>query len=178
MSQRYLVMPRGINVGTRNRVPMAELRVKLTEAGFFDVATVLQSGNVILTSSDESPGRVEAAVERLLAAEFGVDVRCVTRSAATVRALLGDDPLAGIATDPSRHLVYFFSDEPAKAAVRGLVQGDHSPEVLDIRGTEAHVWTPEGVKAMKLSNPYLEKRLGVVATARNWNTIKKIVAKL
>ena len=55
---------------------------------------------------------------------------------------------------------------------------DHSPEAIAIADAEAYVWTPAGVKAMTLSYAYFEKRFGVVATARNWNTIEKIVAKL
>ena len=71
----------------------------------------------------------------------------------------------------------FLSDEPDPDAARSLLAGDHSPDVLAIEGREAYVWTPEGVKAMRLSYAYLEKQLDVVATARNWNTLQKIVAK-
>ena len=56
MTERYLVMPRGINVGARNRVPMAELRSKLAGDGYCDVATVLQSGNVIVSTEEDRPG--------------------------------------------------------------------------------------------------------------------------
>ena len=59
-----------------------------------------------------------------------------------------------------------------------LLGEDHSPEVIVIEGAEAYVWTPDGVKAMTLSYAHLEKRFGVVATARNWNTLEKIAAKL
>ena len=73
MTERYLVMPRGINVGTRNRVPMAELRSKLTGDGYWDVATVLQSGNVIVSTEQDRPDEVAGAVQRLLSDEFDVD---------------------------------------------------------------------------------------------------------
>ena len=66
MTKRYLVMPRGINVGARNRVPMAELRSKLIDQGYSDVATVLQSGNVIVSTESARPDRVGSAVQRLL----------------------------------------------------------------------------------------------------------------
>ena len=111
MTERYLVMPRGINVGTRNRVPMAELRSKLVGEGYRDVATVLQSGNVIVSTEQDRPDEVASAVQRLLSDEFGVDVACVVRTANQVRvvleresveerrlrpvALLGGLPLAG-----------------------------------------------------------------------------------
>ena len=62
MSERYLVMPRGINVGTRNRVPMAELRAKLVGDGYWDVATVLQSGNVIVSAEEDRPDEVAGAI--------------------------------------------------------------------------------------------------------------------
>ena len=178
MTERYLVMPRGINVGTRNRVPMAELRSKLAGEGYRDVATVLQSGNVIVSTAEDRPDEVAGAMGRLLSDEFGVDVACVVRTAKQVRRVLERNPLQEVVSDPSRYLVTFLSQEPDPEAVAALLGEDHSPEVLAIEGAEAYVWTPDGVKAMTLSYAYLEKRFGVVATARNWNTLEKIAAKL
>ena len=178
MTERYLVMPRGINVGVRNRVPMAELRSKLAGAGYVDVATVLQSGNVILSTDETRPDEVAGAMQRLLSDEFGVDVACVARTARQVRRVLERNPLREVVSDPSRYLVTFLSQEPDPDVVEVLLGEDHSPEVIEIEGAEAYVWTPDGVKAMTLSYAFLEKRLGVVATARNWNTLEKIAAKL
>ncbi len=177
MTKRYLVMPRGINVGTRNRVPMAELRSKLADEGYSDVATVLQSGNVIVSTESTRSDRVGGAVQRLLSDEFDVNVPCVVRSANQVRRVLERNPLREVVSDPSRYLVNFLSQEPDPEMVRALLEEDHSPETIAIEGTEAYVWTPDGVKAMTLSYVYLEKRFGVTATARNWNTLEKIVAK-
>ena len=177
MTERYLVMPRGINVGTRNRVPMAELRSKLADEGYSDVATVLQSGNVIVSTESARADRVGSAVQRLLSDEFDVNVPCVVRSANQVRRVLERNPLREVVSDPSRYLVNFLSQEPDPEMVRALLEEDHSPETIAIEGTEAYVWTLDGVKAMTLSYVYLEKRFGVTATARNWNTLEKIVAK-
>ncbi len=177
MTERYVVMPRGINVGTRNRVPMAELRTKLASAGYSDVATVGQSGNVIVSVGSDRPDEVAGAMARLLSDEFDVNVACVVRTADQVRRVLERNPLREVACDPSRYLVNFLSTEPDPELVGVLLEEDHSPEAIAIEGTEAYVWTPDGVKAMNLSYAYLEKRLGVVATARNWNTMEKIVAK-
>ena len=177
MTERCLVMPRGINVGTRNRVPMADLRTKLAGAGYSDVATVGQSGNVIVSVGSDRPEEVAGAMARLLSDEFGVNVACVIRTAHQVRRVLERSPLQEVASDPSRYLVNFLSTEPDPGLVGALLTEDHSPEAIAIEGTEAYVWTPDGVKAMTLSYAYLEKRLDVVATARNWNTMEKIVAK-
>ena len=178
MAERFLVMPRGINVGTRNRVPMAELRSMLTDVGYADVTTVLQSGNVIVSAESSGPDQVAASVQRLLSDRFDVNVPCVTRTAEQVHAVLDRNPLQQVVTDGSRYLVNFLSEKPEPDAAAALLAEDHSPEALAIEGTEAFIWTPDGVKAMTLSYAFLEKRLGVVATARNWNTLQKIATKL
>lgn len=72
----------------------------------------------------------------------------------------------------------FLSKAPAKGAVAEIAKQDHGAEVVDFDGTEVYVWTPDGVKAMTVSNTFLEKKLGVAVTARNWNALGKIVAKL
>ena len=177
MTVRYLVMPRGLNVGTRNRVPMAELRLTLADEGYSDVATILQSGNVVVSTESDRPDEVAGDIQRLLRDGFDVNVPCVVRTASHVRRVLDCDPLREVVSDPSRYLVSFLSKEPSPEAVEALLEEDHSPEAIEIRGAEAYVWTPDGVKAMTLSYTYLEKRFGVVATARNWNTLKRIVAR-
>ena len=177
MTERYLVLPRGINVGTRNRVPMAELRSKLAVAGYSDVATVLQSGNVIVSTESDRPDVVADTMQRLLSDEFDVNVPCLVRTAKQIRGVLERNPLREVVSDPSRYLVNFLAEEPDPNVGAALVEEDHSPQAIAIEGNEAYVWTPDGVKAMTLSYAYLEKRFGIVATARNWNALEKIVAK-
>ena len=142
MTERYVVMPRGINVGTRNRVPMADLRTKLVGDGYSDVATVGQSGNVIVSVGSDRPDEVAGAVARLLSDEFGVNVPCVIRTAHQFRRVLERSPLREVASDPSRYLVNFLSTEPDPELVGALLEEDHSPEAIAIEGAEAYVWTP------------------------------------
>ena len=133
---------------------------------------------MIVSTEEDHPDEVARAMQRLLSEEFGVDVACVARTADQVWRVLECNPLQEVVSDPSLYLVTFLSQEPDPEVVEALLGEDHSPEVIAIDGAEAYVWTPDGVKAMTLSYAYLEKRFGVVATARNWNTIGKIVAKL
>ena len=88
--------------------------------------------------------------------------------------------IRGGRSSPTRSATWWSSSRrsPIPKWWGALLGEDHSPEAIAIEGAEAYVWTPDGVKAMTLSYAYLEKRFGVVATARNWNTIEKIVAKL
>lgn len=185
MTARCVVLPKGINVGGHNRVPMAELRPKLAAAGYTDAVTILQSGNIIVTAyqpgqPDESTvaTAVAASVQRLLADEFDVHVPCVARTAAEIHAILERNPLGHIADDGSRYLVNFLSPEPSPDLVRELMEADHTPEVVHVQGAEAYVWAPEGIKALRLTYAHLERHFGVTATARNWNTLERIAAKL
>lgn len=178
MTERYLVMPRGINVGRGNRVSMPILRSKLAERGYGEVATVLQSGNVIVSAASVEPLDVADEVRLLLREEFGVDVPCLVRTAGRVREVVERNPLREVASDPSRHLVVFLSEAPAPEEAEALLEEDHRPQAVAVEGAEAYVWTPGGVRAMTLNYAYFEKRFGVVATARNWNTLGRIVAKL
>ena len=191
MATRCVVFPRGINVGKHNRVPMAELRPKLAAAGYIDPVTILQSGNIIVTANQPanadtvdrpagsaSAAATAAAIQQLLADEFDVHVPCAARTAADIEAILERNPLGHIADDGSRYLVNFLSPEPSPDLVRELIEADHSPEAIHIEGAEAYVWAPEGIKALRLSYSHLERHLGVTATARNWNTLERIAAKL
>ena len=177
MTHRYLVMPRGINVGRHNRVSMPQLRTKLAAAGYSDVATVLQSGNVIVSSETGCPDQVAEDVAGLLGEEFDVKVPCLVRTTDQILEILRRDPLQEVVTDPSRYLVYFLSEAPDPHQVKALLEEGHGPEVIVVEGSEAYIWAPHGMKALTLTHAYLQKRFGVVATARNWNTLAKIAAK-
>ena len=173
---RWLVMPRGINVGKINRVPMAELGALLEDAGFGDVLSIGQSGNIIVTASRPEE-KVCASVRALMASAFGVDVPVMARSADEIRAILDANPLQGVATDGSKYLAIFLSTAPSQAQAAALEAEDFSPEVVRIHDRTAFVWARDGVKAMRVSHTALEKRFRVTATARNWNTLEKIAAK-
>lgn len=173
---RWLVMPRGINVGKINRVPMAELCALLDDAGFGDVLSIGQSGNIIVTASRPEE-KVCASVRALMASAFGVDVPVMARSADEIRAILDANPLQDVAIDGSKYLAIFLSTAPSQAQAAALEAEDFSPEVVRIHGRTAFVWAPDGVKAMRVSHTALEKRFRITATARNWNTLEKIAAK-
>ena len=90
----FLALLRAINLGRVNRVPMGDLRAALADAGFTDVVTHLQSGNVVLGSTKRSPAAVATAVERLVETEFGVDTDVVVRTAGELAKIAGKHPLA------------------------------------------------------------------------------------
>jgi uncharacterized protein (DUF1697 family) len=85
------------------------------------------------------------------------------------------DPLGSIADNPSRYLVSFLSGAPDAAGVMGADAGDVGPERFVVHGRELYAWHPAGVHNSKLAKLLSERRLGVTATARNWNTVTRLL---
>lgn len=143
---RQLVLLRGINLGAARRVGMADLRELLESAGYEDVRTHLQSGNVVL-SSTTSPRELEAALERRLRERFGFEVPVLVRTRAELAKVVERDPLGAVATNGSRYLVSFLSKKLPARVARELEAADVAPERLAVAGREIYAWHPEACSA-------------------------------
>jgi uncharacterized protein (DUF1697 family) len=171
---RHLALLRGINLGPNRRVPMAELRALLTEAGYDEVSTYVQSGNVVL-SSPATPDAVERGLHELISERFGFDVPVIVRSRAQLARVVQRNPLADVVDDPKRYQVSFLDRALPAATVRTLEQAAIEPERFVAHGRELYAWHPEGVARSKLWNALAGKGLGVTATARNWTTVTTLL---
>lgn len=169
-----IVLLRGINVGGHRRVPMADLRALLAGLGYDGARTYLQSGNVVLESAS-SPDQVRRAIEREIKDELDLDVAIFVRTRDELAEVIAKNPLGDVARDPSRYLVSFLSAEPDATLVREAAAVDVRPEQFVVSGREIYAWHPDGVHASKLAKVLSERRLGVTATARNWNTVTKLL---
>jgi uncharacterized protein (DUF1697 family) len=178
MTHRYAALLRGINVGGNAKVAMADLRATLTGIGLTDVATLLQSGNAVFTAPAGKPEALTAKIETALAERFGRAHRVVLRSAADIRKIVEGDPFAGIATDGSRYAVTFCAAAPPKALVDSVSAADVAPERFAVIGREIYMWCPDGLRDTKLAKAFSDRKLGTLATTRNWNTVTKLHALL
>lgn len=169
----HVVLLRGINVGRAKRIAMAELREALTDAGFGGVRTLGQSGNVILHSADDA-ARVVERVRALIADRFAMQVRVIVRSAAELREIAAGSPLAAVADEPKNHLVAFLAQPVAKDLADQIEAEDHGAERVAFRGREMYLWCPGGQQDSALVRATGEKRLGVAATVRNFNTVGRL----
>ena len=181
MTGRAVVMIRGINVGGAKKVPMAELRSALGDAGWDNVSTILATGNVVL-DSDDPPAAAEE-VEQLIEERFGVAARCMARSASEFAAVVGADPFGygsahATATDGSRYLAIFLSGDLPE-----VLLGPASPVALHIDGVAVgdrviYQWCPDGILAAEPIGDAVMKHTDLFVTARNWNTVIKIQDRL
>lgn len=174
----WVVLLRGINVGAAKRVPMAELRAVCESLGGTDVATLLNSGNVVVASATAPDGRrIRAAVQEAT----GVDAEVVVLSADGFAAIAEGNPLRTGTREPKRLGVAFAQAElrPAEVvAPEGLApDGDDATEELVVAPHAVYQWLPDGVLASTVP-PAFWKTLGAPVTARNDATVRKIVALL
>jgi uncharacterized protein (DUF1697 family) len=171
---RQVVLLRGINLGSHNRVSMPELRKVLEDAGFEDVKTYVQSGNVVLSSVKKADA-VRRDVERLISKELGLDVDVVVRTRAELAKVVARDPLGKTATNPKRYQVSFLASKPPAALKRKLEAAAAPEERFAIHGREVFAWHPDGVARSKLWALLAGRGLGVTATSRNWTTVTKLL---
>jgi uncharacterized protein (DUF1697 family) len=173
---RKIALLRGVNVGGNNKVPMARLRELLHELGYEDVRTHLQSGNAVFTATATPPEQAAAEIEAQLARHLGLAVRVLVRTTEELARAVAANPLSEAVSEPSRLLVIFLSAAPDPELLRQLDPADFEPELYGVGEREIYVWCPEGLRTIKLSYSFWEKRLGVTATGRNWNTVTKLLA--
>jgi len=153
---------------------MPELRGLLEDAGYGDVQTYLQSGNVLVTSRAK-PERVARECRRLIGGRFGLELACVARTREELAAVVERNPLARVAKEPKRYQVTFLAGELDPEVVARLEAAAAGSERVVVQGREVYAWHPAGIARSKLWALLASPRLGVDATARNWTTVTKLL---
>ncbi|MGZ4388323.1 MAG: DUF1697 domain-containing protein [Gaiellaceae bacterium] len=170
MAQSWVALLRGINVGSRNRVPMAELREVFEAAGCAEVRTYIQSGNVVFASPRRGREALARRLEQAVEDAFGVAAPVVLRTAAEIAAGAGSHPFGA---DTAHSYVGFLAADPDPGGAERLAElaGD---DELAVVGRDVFLRYPNGVQGARLTGPLLERHLGTPGTVRNWRTVAKL----
>jgi uncharacterized protein (DUF1697 family) len=171
---RYVALLRG--VGPNKPVPTARLRSALEALGYAEVATVLATGNAAFTTGEKNEAKMVRRIEAALAREFGFELRVVVRTRDELAAVIRDNPLRGAEDDPSRFLVTFLSGIPDPKQLDALDPASFLPEQFHVAGRDIYARHPNGIGRSKLAMKLSSLKLGATPTARNWNTVKKLLA--
>ena len=169
-------MLRGVNLGPHNRVKMEELRDLYVSLKLREPQTYVQSGNVIFRTDERDLVKLVKRIESAIEKKFGFQSDVVLRSTAQLRDVVARNPFAkrrGI--EPGKLLVTFLAGDPgeeARAKVRAI---KCAPDELWIEGSEAYLYFPNGAGRPTLSWAAIPKTLKVSGTARNWNSVTKIL---
>jgi uncharacterized protein (DUF1697 family) len=164
---RWVALLRAVNLGARNKVPMAELRSLLEDAGYGTVRTYIASGNVLL-DGPRSRTALAAELERLVAKAFGVDTTAILRTPKELASVVAGHPFGA---DTSHSHVVFLAAKPARDAARRLAALDPSPDRAVLSGADVYLEYPSGYSGSRLSAAQLERLLAVQGTHRNWRTV-------
>ncbi len=170
---KYVALLRGINVGGNNRVPMKDLRRMFEEAGATDVASYIQSGNVVFTAKKSDITKINKSVTEAMVEELKVEVPLIFRSATEFGRAAAADPL-GPSTEAQDKLRFigFCSKKPSAAAIKSLDTSRSTTDTFAVIGSQVYLSVPSGMAKTKLSNAYFDKVLGLTTTFRNLRTVR------
>jgi uncharacterized protein (DUF1697 family) len=171
---RYAALIRGINVGGRAKVKMDDLRNVFAALGHGDITTYIQSGNVVFSTAPRSAPKVAAAIEDRIREDLGLGVTVLLRTDQELGDVIAANPFLAGGADPARLHATFLVDTPAPERLDHVAVPDSGPDEFAIVGREVYLHCPEGYGRTKLNNTLWERRLGVAATTRNWNTVVKL----
>ena len=170
---RLLALLRAVNVGGR-KLPMAELRTLCASLGWEDVATYIQSGNLVFTAAGKA-AEIETGLEREIARQFGLDVPVIVRTASQWARLAASNPFAEAADKAPNRLQLLVSKRPpaSDAATRLAARADSGEKVAAVPGG---LWFhfPEGVARSKLTPSLIDKACGSPTTGRNYRTVQRL----
>ncbi len=171
-----ICMLRGVNVGAHNRVKMEDLKVLCGSLKLREPQTYVQSGNVIFRTDERDLMKLVKRIEGAIEKRFGFQSDVVLRSTAELRDVITRNPFAKRrAIEPSKLLVTFLSGDPGEEA-RALVRAIKcAPDELFVDGREVYINFPNGAGRPTLAWATIPKMLKVSGTARNWNSVKKML---
>jgi uncharacterized protein (DUF1697 family) len=173
----YIALLRAINVGGRKQVAMADLRDFLTQLGFRDGRSLLQSGNLVFRSDTRSGAALERRLETESAKRLSLETDFFVRSAAEWQTIVAGNPFPEEAErDPGHLVVMCLKDPPGARDVKALQDAIPGREAVRADGRTAYVVYPDGIGRSRLTTALLEKKLGTRGTGRNWNTVLKLAA--
>ena len=174
MTQGYVVLLRGVNVGGARPLPMEALRAFFAEAGASSVESFIQSGNVVFAATEASAPQILADVGARISREFGFAAPMVLRDATAWKRLIDGNPFLRDGADPDTLHAVCLSETPSREALARLDPRRSPGDDFEVRGRDIYLRLPSGVARTKLTNAWFDSKLRVTSTQRNWRTVLKL----
>jgi len=179
----HVALLRGINVGGRNKVPMAELREVVTSLGHTGVTTYIQTGNVLFTTAEQDTGQLVSSLEAAITGMFGIKSSVVVLSRDDLALILDRNPYRNEPNPKLVHVVFLNGEPPPDLlerikAAQSTVAGKGSRDTVTATGPALYLHTPDGFGTSELAQVLLRTagQAGTAATARNWATATKLLS--
>lgn len=169
---KHIALLRGINVGGKNKIKMAELRERLESVALRNVATYIQSGNIIFDSTAASAS-LEKKITKLIKSDFGYDVPVLVFPRKRLQKIVKENPFA---KKQIEHVaVTLLSKKPDKQLITAIEDLNFGIDKFQIAGDNIFLHCPNGFARTKLTNNFFEQKLNTTATTRNWKTVNKLL---
>lgn len=172
----YIALLRGINVGGNKIIKMLDLKAMFQTLGFENVRTYIQSGNIVFESDEGSESLLTGVIERKIHEVFGFEVSVIIRTLAEMENVIANDPFQ--LSEPEefkRWYVTFLPAEPSAEALDKLRTYENGPDKVRFVGREMYILYEVSVSQSPLFKVPFDRILGMTITARNWNTVNKLV---
>lgn len=166
----FVALFSGINVGGNRIVKMAELRAFFEELGFADVASYIQSGNVVFKADATDATALTATIEAAFETRWGFRSRIMVRDLGWYERLVAENPYPDVADDHKKLHAYTLERAPVPAEIAPLAERNAGPESFEVKGDVLYLHAPEGLGKSKFAE-ILPRTLKVPGTARNWRTV-------
>lgn len=174
---QFIALLRAVNLGSHNKISMADLRAFAEKVGLDDVKTLLQSGNLVFRTGNSPTAALEKTLESSAAKRLSLQTDFFVRTAKEWQAIIAANPFPAEAkSDPSHLVMMTLREAPTRQAVADLAAAIKGRETLRANDREAYFVYPDGIGNSKLTIALIERKLGTRGTARNWNTVLKIGA--
>jgi uncharacterized protein (DUF1697 family) len=167
---------RGINVGGQNKIPMVELKALYEKAGFKNVTTYIQSGNVVFSAEKKELNSLPDKIQQIIFKKYGFNVPVIVRTVDEMESVVKSNPMLKIkGIDIEKLHVTFLSAYPSEQALEKIKTYDYRPDEFIIVEREIFIYCPNGYGNTKISNTFFENKLKVTATTRNWRTVNELL---
>ena len=173
----FISILRGINVSGQKKILMADLKTLYENLKFKDVVTYIQSGNVVFKASEKLSNQdLASLIEKAILKQYKFDVPVIVRNADELKNIISTNPFVKEKNINIEKLhVTFLAEIPTQINLDSLKNTHYPPDKFIVIDKEVFLYCPDSYGETKLSNKFIETKLKVSATTRNWKTINKLV---
>lgn len=171
----YVAVLRGINVSGQRIIAMKDLKALFQKAGYDNVMTYIQSGNVVFGSTETSIKKLEKNISELIENHYNFSVPVLVLSRENMNEILEKNPYIDREKDTNKLHVTLLEKIPEEKLLASCRDEKYQSDEFTITDTTIYLYCPDGYGMTKFSTTFFEKKLGVEATTRNWKTILKLL---
>ena len=171
---RYIALLRGINVGGNTMIKMSELKAVFEQLGLENVATYINSGNIAFDFKAVPEGSLVVSIQEAISKAFGRDISTMVREREDIKRILANNPYEGDYESHKEMHVLFLKEEMPREKTDQLLAAAPERERYSVQGREIYCHLPMGVAGSLLGKSFIEKKLRVAVTGRNWRTVEKL----